>query len=130
MRVVQVFKTKPFDRFARKALLDDAALCGVVANIERGLIDADLGGGVLKQRVARRGGGKSGGFRVLIVYRLRDRAIFVDGFAKSDRANVLKDELAALKGLAALFLAYREAELSRAVSAGILIEVRCDGQGA
>lgn len=124
---MQVFKTKPFDRFARKALLDDAALCGVVASIERGLIDADLGGGVLKQRVARRGG-KSGGFRVLIVYRLRDHAIFVAGFAKSDRANVSKDELAALKGLAALFLAYREAELSRTISAGILIEVRCDGQ--
>jgi len=57
-----VFKNKAFARFARKARITDAGLCAAIADASRGLIDADLGGGVVKQRVARQGGGKSGGF--------------------------------------------------------------------
>jgi hypothetical protein len=66
---LRVFKAKTFARFARKANLENAALCEAIANAERGLIDADLGGGVIKQRVARKGQGKSGGFRVMILYK-------------------------------------------------------------
>jgi hypothetical protein len=75
-------------RFARKAVLDDGARCRAVADAERGLIDADLGGGAIKQRIARRGQGKSGGFRVVILYRRGSRAFFVYGFAKNERANI------------------------------------------
>jgi len=88
----------------------------MVAEVEHGLIDADLGGGVIKQRIARRGQGKSGGFRVVILYRRGARAFFVHGFAKSERANISQDELAALKELATEMLAYNEGEITKAVA--------------
>jgi hypothetical protein len=105
--------------------LDDAALCKAVANAERGLIDADLGGGVIKQRIARRGQGKSGGFRAVILYRRGSRALFVYGFAKNEQANISQDELAALKELASEMLAYSEASIKKAIESGPLIEVNC-----
>lgn len=123
---MRVLKTKSFSRFARKAALDDASLCNAVADAERGLIDADLGGGVIKQRIARRGRGKSGGFRTVILYRRGMRAFFIYGFAKSDRANISQDELTALKELAAEMLAYDDAEITRAIESGPLIEVTCN----
>ncbi len=86
-------------------------------------MDADLGGGVIKQRIARRGGGKSGGFRTTIVFRSSDRAVFVRGFAKNEEDNILDDELAMLKKLAAELLAYDADALTKAVIAGVLIEV-------
>lgn len=93
--MVRTFKTRAFMRFADKADISDAELCGAVQVAERGLVAADLGGGVIKQRIARRGQGKSGGFRTLIVFRTGTRAIFVHGFAKSEKDNLDKNELAA-----------------------------------
>lgn len=90
-----------------------------------GLIDADLGGGVIKQRIARRGQGKSGGFRAMILYKRAATAVFVHGFAKNERANITQDELAALKELADLVLRYDEQGMAQAVSSGALIEVKC-----
>jgi len=86
-------RTSPFIRFARKAGLGDPTLCEAIANAERGLIDADLGGGVIKQRIARPGKGKSGSFRAMILYKRATRAVFVYGFAKKERANITQDEL-------------------------------------
>jgi hypothetical protein len=123
---VRIFKNKPFARFARKARLTDADLCEAVSEIERGLVDADLGGGVIKQRIARKGGGKSGGFRALILLRLGECAFFVHGFAKKDRDNIQEDELVALKKLAGELLNYDEAALAAAIAAGVLTEVTCD----
>src|SRR5271154_3800528 len=108
-------KNKPFVRFARKAALGDNALKKAVSDAERGLIDADLGGGVVKQRIARAGGGKSGGFRTIILFRAATRACFVHGFAKSEQDNIRDDELAAFKMLAAEMLGYDEAALARAI---------------
>lgn len=125
---MRIFKNKPFDRFARKAGINDAALCEAVERAGRGQIDADLGGGVIKQRVARSGGGKSGGFRTMVLFRLGDRAFFVHGFAKNDQGNIREDELAALKRLASSMLAYSQKELSTALENGALMEVRCDEQ--
>jgi hypothetical protein len=125
---VRIFRNKPFTRFARRARITDVELCEAVSNVERGLIDADLGGGVIKQRIARKGGGKSGGFRALILLRIGERAFFVHGFAKSDRDNIRDDELVALKRLAAELLNYDEATLAKAITAGVLMEVR-DEQG-
>jgi hypothetical protein len=122
---MRIFKNKPFARFARKAGLDDPALCQAIAAAEGGLIDADLGGGVIKQRIARPGKGKSGGFRVLILYKRATRAVFVYGFAKNERGNIAQDELEALKELAGQVLAYEEAALAQAVAFGTLIEVMC-----
>jgi hypothetical protein len=125
---MRVFKNKPFARFARKNGVSDAELCEAVQDANRGLIDADLGAGVIMQRVARRGGGKSGGFRTMIVFRVRALAIFVHGFAKSEIENIGAVELTALKKLASELLAYSADALAKAVASGTLMEVNCDGK--
>jgi hypothetical protein len=124
---LRIFKNKPFARFARKCEISDLDLCGSILDANRGQIDADLGGGVIKQRIARQGSGKSGGFRALIVFRVFDRAVFVHGFAKSDLANIRQAELAALKKLAFHLLAYSESDLEASIASGTLTEVKCDG---
>ena len=109
---MQLFKNKPFARFARKAGLHDVDLCEAVDRINRGLIDADLGGGLIKQRIARPGAGRSGGFRTLIVCRMRERAFFVHGYAKNERDNIRDDDEA----------------LAVSLASGTLIKVICDDQ--
>jgi hypothetical protein len=122
---LRIFKTKAFERFANKAGIADNALCDAIRDVERGLIAADLGGGVLKQRIARPGQGKSGGFRTLIVFRKGTRAFFVHGFAKNDRDNIGRDELVALKKLAAELLAYDDENITEVVASETLVEVTC-----
>ncbi len=124
---MRIFKNKAFTRFAKKSGIDDASLCKAVSDAERGLLDADLGGGVIKQRVARSGGGKSGGFRTLILFRIGSLAFFVHGFAKNEQANIDDDdELVALRKLAAVMLEYDDAALNCALANKTLIEVICD----
>lgn len=120
---MRIFRNKSFTRFAKKADLDDATLRKAVDDAERGLIDAKLGGGVIKQRVARPGKGKSGGFRTIILYKAHALAFFVHGFAKKDQDNIEDDELAALKLLASEMLSYDDQAIARAVESGTLIEV-------
>lgn len=120
---MRIFRNKSFTRFAKKADLDDATLCKVVDDTERGLIDVNLGRGVIKQRVARPGKGKSGGFRTIILYRAHALAFFVHGFAKKDQDNIEDDELAALKLLASQMLSYDDQAIAKAVESGTLIEV-------
>src|SRR5208282_3210279 len=106
--LVRVFKNAWFQKFVRKERISDAALCEAVARAEKGLIDADLGGGLLKQRVARPGAGKSGGYRTLIFFRSGMRAVFAFGFAKNDMANIDNDEEATFKKAAKLVLAFSD----------------------
>jgi len=94
---LRVFKNAWFRRFARKERISDSDLREAVARAEAGRIDADLGGGVIKQRVARPGQGKSKGFRTIILFRQSERAFFVYGYAKSDRVNIRQDEETAFK---------------------------------
>jgi hypothetical protein len=124
--VVQVYKTKAFTRFARRQRIDDAALCEAVSRANRGLIDADLGGGVIKQRVPRPGQGRSGGFRTLVLYRTKLRAVFVDGFAKKDQGNIDDDDVERFRVLATEFLGYDAVQVRKLVGAGAWIEVDCD----
>lgn len=91
-------------RFARHERISDQSLLEAIARAERGLIDADLGGGLIKQRVARKGQGRSGGYRMIIAYRVKDRAVFLYGFAKNNRGNIDQSELAELKELGANWL--------------------------
>jgi hypothetical protein len=118
-----VYKTKPFGRFARKARISDADLWETARLADLGQVDADLGGGVIKQRIARRGQGKSGGSRCIILFRLRARAVFVYGFEKKDLGNIRADELEAFRELAKLILGYSDAEIARRVADGALIEI-------
>lgn len=98
---------------------------------ESGLVDADLGGGVIKQRVARPGKGRSGGYRTLILFRRGDRAIFAFGFAKSAQANISKADLALLRDAATEALEWSGAQLDRLVASETLVEIEndTDGQG-
>jgi len=100
---VRIFKTRSFVRFARRERISDETLVDAVARAERGLIDADLGSGLIKQRVARPGRGRSGGYRVLIAYRRRRVAVFMFGFAKSETENITPGELEGFRDAAALW---------------------------
>lgn len=125
---MRVFKNKSFARFARKARIGDAVLCAAIADANRGLIDADLGSGIIKQRIARPGEGKSGGFRTIVLFQIGARAFFVHGFAKSEQDNIRDDELAAFRLLATVMLDYDDEALSKAIENGTLTEVMCDGE--
>jgi hypothetical protein len=120
---MRVFKTKWFARFARGERISDPSLCEAVRRAERGLIDADLGGGVIKQRVARPGQGRSGGFRVLIAHRVGERSVFLFGFAKSERENIERDELASLREIAKAWFEADEGTLSRAIEDELIKEI-------
>ena len=103
-------------------------MCEAVRRARDGLIDADLGGGVIKQRIARKGGGRSGGFHTIVVFRRRELAFFVYGFAKSDRENLRRDELAPYRLLADEYLSLDAAGLAAAQATGAIIEVECNDQ--
>ncbi len=120
---MRVFKTKGFARFARKEGLTDKSLAEAVTGIEHGLIDADLGGGLIKQRIARTGEGKSGGFRILLAYRRSRRVIFLFGFAKSDLANIGPEDVRDLKDYGALLLGLEEKDIDLMIKGTELQEI-------
>ena len=123
---MRLFKTKWFMRYARQERLEDHSLCDAIERVERGLVDADLGGGIIKQRVARTGQGRSGGYRLLIAYRSGKRAVFLYGFAKSERDNIEADELETLKEIGVAWLEAKKERLEYAIKEGILREVSYD----
>jgi hypothetical protein len=114
-----------FDRWANEQGLTDQSLCQAVKEMNAGLIDADLGGGLYKKRVARTGQGKSGGFRTLVATNRGDRWIFVFGFSKNERDNINKKEKDALKKLASYYLSLSVQTLLKAQQSKELIEVNC-----
>jgi hypothetical protein len=121
---MRVYKIKGFARFQRSERILDSALVETILAAERGLVNADLGGGLIKQRVARPGQGKSGGFRTLIAYRRGERAVFLFGFAKNERANIDDDELGEWRHIGRLYLALDERRIEAAITAQELMEVR------
>ncbi len=125
---MRVLKNRVVSRFTQKNGISDSDLWGAVKRAERGLVDADLGGGVIKQRVARSGAGKSGGFRTVLLFRVHHRAIFVFAFAKNAKANISARELKTARGLAKVFLNLSDVELEAVISAGELIEVKGDAK--
>jgi hypothetical protein len=98
-----------------------------VKDAEAGNIDADYGGGVIKQRIARRNEGKSGGYRLVILYRKGDKAFFVYGFLKSERENINDAEEREFKKLAKVTFALSEEELAKLVKIGVYKEVQYHG---
>lgn len=121
-----IFKTRWFDRWARKQGLTTPALCDAVREMVNGLFDADLGGGLFKKRIARSGQGKSGGYRTLVATNKGHRWVFLYGFPKNERSNIDGDEAEALKKLAAHMLSLTAQAVTKAKQAGELIEVECD----
>lgn len=120
---MRIFKTKWVARFVRRERIDDGELQEAIERAERGLIDADLGGGLIKQRVARPGQGRSGGFRMIVAYRIEDKAFFLYGFAKNERENIEDSELQTLRDIGGELLAQSNKALDEAMSSGTLQEI-------
>lgn len=121
-----VFVVDDFRRWMRRQVLRDGDLCDAVAEMTRGLIDADLGHGLLKKRVARSGAGKRGGYRVIVASRRSAPWFFLRGYAKSDQGNVSPLELGVLKTRSKRFLSMSEEDLRCARARGEVMEVSCD----
>jgi hypothetical protein len=120
---MRAFKTKWFARFARKQKILDATLVEAIERAERGLIDADLGGGLIKQRVARQGEGRSGGFRTLIAFRSDHVAVFAYGFGKNEQENIEGTQLEVLREIAIGWLSASNDGLDRQVTDGLALEL-------
>lgn len=124
---MRIFKTKTLAKFTRQNRIVDSSLVSAVERAMRGLIDADLGGHIIKQRVARPGEGKRGGFRLLIGFGSQ-RSVFLFGFAKNERENIEAAELKTLREIAATFLKADEEKIAQALKDGTLIEVQYGGK--
>lgn len=120
---MRIFKTKSFVRYAKKSGINDKALCDAIKRIERGIVDADLGGGIIKQRIPRDGQGRSSGFRTLIAVKTRDRAFFLYGFAKNEQDNIDDAELESLKEMALAWFSMSNDKIKRSLEEGLLQEV-------
>ncbi|MEE2000883.1 type II toxin-antitoxin system RelE/ParE family toxin [Alkalimonas sp. MEB108] len=120
---MRIFKNAWFERFCRKQRISDKALLEAIERAERGQVDAHLGSGVIKQRLARTGQGKSGGFRTVIFYRTAKRAFFMYGFAKSSRDNLEPDEEAQFKKAASHLLDVTDEQLASLIANGQFLEV-------
>ena len=109
-KVSRIFKTPTFPRWMKSIELTDELLSFAVVEMERGLIDADLGGGVIKKRIALAGRGRSGSSRTLLATNKNDRWIFIFGFKKNERENITIKEPKALKTVASDLLRYSDEE--------------------
>jgi len=125
---VRIFKSRWFQRFARKEGIADAALREAVARAEKGQVDADLGGEVIKQRIARPGQGRSKGYRTIVLFRRGVKAFFVYGFSKSQRSNIDAEEEQQFKEAAQHVLALTEKQLTELLKRGDFLEVKADEQ--
>ncbi|MDP4301878.1 type II toxin-antitoxin system RelE/ParE family toxin [Leptothrix discophora] len=123
-----IYKTRWFDRWARKEGLGDTRLVAAIDEMSRGLVDAFLGSGLVKKRIGRPGHGKSGSFRTLVATNQGDRWMFVFGFPKNERDNIEPDEVEALKKLAIHLLSLSAEDVDTAQRAGELVEVQGDAQ--
>ena len=121
---MRLFKNAWFSRFAEKESISDVELKALADDIENGKIDANLGGGVYKQRIARTREGKSGGYRVILFFKAGSRVFFHYGFSKSNKDNIGKLELRTYKKLAKTYMKMSEEQLNRAVTDFKLIEIR------
>jgi hypothetical protein len=123
---LRLFKTKEFARYARREGIDDERLREAVERAAHGLIDADLGGGLIKQRVARPGQGRRGGYRTLMAFSVKERTVFLYGFAKNERDNIGPDELDFWRRVASAFLRLGDMQLGELIEARDITEVKRD----
>jgi hypothetical protein len=123
---MKVYSTGDFSKFASKEAIDDKALCDAVARAQQGLIDGDLPGFLIKQRVARPGQGRSRGFRAIIVYDPDRRAVFVHGFPKSSKANLTQAEQDSYREFGDIVVALQEDRLDALVEQRKWRRIDCD----
>ena len=120
---MRVFAVTDFQRFRRKERIKDEDLCEAIERAERGLVDADLGGGLIKQRIARSGQGRSSGYRSIIACRQGDRAVFLFGFAKSRRANISQADQKDLADYGACLLTLDDTGVGALIADGTIFEI-------
>jgi hypothetical protein len=120
---LRIFKNAWFKRFTGRERISDATLVKVIAKAEKGAVDANLGGNVIKLRVARSGQGKSSGYRTIVVFRQEDKAFFVYGFAKKELDNISKDELKVFKRAAKELLALSDGQIAKLIEVEGLTEI-------
>jgi hypothetical protein len=125
-RSSQVFVTKTFARWMRKSQVTDLDILGATEEMVQGLIDANLGGHLVKKRVALRGRGKSAGARTIVATKFEQRWIFLFGFEKNERSNIDANELKVLQELASSLLDLDQQAIASAVSAGQLFQLQGD----
>lgn len=121
---IRIYKLKWFKRWASKEGLSDSVLKLAIAEMQQGLVDADLGANVYKKRVPLLGQGKSGSLRTLIAFQVDNKTFFIYGFSKSTRSNISVKEMKSLKLLAKELLNYSEEKLKKAIDSGSIEEVR------
>jgi len=124
MESIRIYKLKWFKRWASKEGVSDGLLKVAIAEMQKGLVDADLGANVYKKRVPLLGQGKSGSLRTLIAFQVDNKAFFIYGFSKNVRSNVSVKETKALKLLAKELLNYSDAQLMKAIDSGSVVEVK------
>jgi len=123
---MRVFLSKVFKRWQRRNRVPEDSLLKSVEEMEQGLIDVVLGGNLVKKRVARAGGGKSGGYRTIIAYVEGEKSFFLTGFAKNEKDNVSDEELKVLQEIGAALLSYDDVKLEYLLERGSLFEIGGD----
>ncbi len=123
---MKIYRTKTFTRLARKVALNDRFICQAINEMNQGLIDADLGSGLFKKRIAMPGSGKSGGWRTLLGFQSGSRAFLLYVFTKSNQENIQVYELKALKRLVKYYFSLRPEDIRIALEREELHEVKCD----
>jgi hypothetical protein len=123
---IRVLKNRTFARWAKTEGLADADLCRAAHEIESGLVDARLGGFLLKKRIGRPHSGKRGGFRTIVAHRQGDRIFFIYGFAKNERDNIDGDEKQALIKLGSQYMGLSDRKLAELIRDKVVSEVTCD----
>ncbi len=121
--MIRIYKHYKFLKWMKKLRVSDLDLKNAILEIEQGLVDADLGQGVLKKRIAVNGRGKRGGARTIIAFRLDHRAVFIYGFGKNEKETLSPSDEAHLKQLAKIYLKFSEEKMKQAVKIDELMEV-------
>lgn len=122
----RILKTKTFSRWLNKNALNNRHLLEAVEEMEKGLIDADLGCNVYKKRVKLPGMGKRGGARIIVATKLLKRWYLIFGFSKNDRSNISNDELLSFQEAAKRLLQLSDREIESAIHANQLEEIKID----
>lgn len=122
----RIYLTRNFVKFIRKSRIDERSLIEVIARAERGNIDADLGGGLVKLRLARLNEGKSGGYRSIVAFQMQERSVFLYGFAKNVRDNIDREEEDELRKYGQMLLALGIDEMDQMIGEGKLRELKRD----
>ncbi|WP_280114324.1 type II toxin-antitoxin system RelE/ParE family toxin [Rhizobium leguminosarum] len=125
---MRILKDLEFDDWADDYDVTDAVLCTATREIEAGLIDARLGGFLLKKRVAAPGRGKRGSYRTIVGYRQADRLIFIYGFAKNETDNITRKEKEALRKLCDIYMRADDKTLAEMIEKRQILEVQCHEQ--